>query len=497
MNNTKKFSVLILTLTIAGFSLNYLFAMQQPVVYDDDVAVVDQVTIISNDGNDFTIPVATAQLSVTLNDLIGEVGIGARIPLPNIDGPTLALVVECLTAMATEPPQQHKNTAHECLQATPAQDLIKLIAAANHLDIQPLIDAATKCLATVATIDDCHTALGVIKAAPLLRRVCMKFLQPQALTVRTFRVYSVAWSFDDAHLGFGSEDHNVIILDPKTGQRTQTLKGHQQLVQAIAWSPDGTCLASGSWDESIKIWNLETGECLQTLTGHDDCINTVAWSPHGKLFASGSDEIIKIWNTDTWECTQNIIENRQPINAIAWSPRGTCLAAGVGKTIKVWDHEWENTQTLIGHNRIVRAIAWSPCSKLLATGSDDHTIKIWHLETGECLQMLTEHAASVYSLAWNPDGSCLASGSSDHTIKIWDPLTGECLQTITGHTATATSVAWSSKGKYLASGSDDSATKIWNLRPTRAAIEAALPRITDRRLASFLRRCWNSIKGMS
>jgi len=36
----------------------------------------------------------------------------------------------------------------------------------------------------------------------------------------------------------------------------------------------------------------------------------------------------------------------------------------------------------------------------------------------------------VWSVAFSPDGCTLASGSQDETIKLWDVQTGECLKTL-------------------------------------------------------------------
>ncbi|MFH7027078.1 MAG: WD40 repeat domain-containing protein [Heteroscytonema crispum UTEX LB 1556] len=67
----------------------------------------------------------------------------------------------------------------------------------------------------------------------------------------------------------------------------------------------------------------------------------------------------------------------------------------------------------------MNAIAFSPDGKKIATGSDDKTVKIWKLETGEEPATLKAHFGGVYAVAFNPDGKTLVSASADNSIKIW------------------------------------------------------------------------------
>ncbi|MBW4568761.1 MAG: hypothetical protein KME31_12260 [Tolypothrix carrinoi HA7290-LM1] len=43
--------------------------------------------------------------------------------------------------------------------------------------------------------------------------------------------------------------------------------------------------------------------------------------------------------------------------------------------------------------------------------------------------VLSTHLEAVRSVAFCPDGQTLVSGSEDGTVKLWDVLTGECLKT--------------------------------------------------------------------
>ncbi|WP_367890299.1 WD40 repeat domain-containing protein [Sphaerospermopsis torques-reginae] len=51
--------------------------------------------------------------------------------------------------------------------------------------------------------------------------------------------------------------------------------------------------------------------------------------------------------------------------------------------------------TLLEHTRTVLAVAFSPNGEILATGSDDNTIKLWNVNTGEIISTLLGHSWSV------------------------------------------------------------------------------------------------------
>lgn len=125
--------------------------------------------------------------------------------------------------------------------------------------------------------------------------------------------------------------------------------------------------------------------------------------------------------------------------------------------------QWTCSRTLMGHLSWVRTVVIHPDGKTLASGGGDRTIKIWNLETGELLKILSAHTAWVRALAISADGSLLASCSNDRTIKLWQWRTGELLQTLTGDLGWIRSVAFSPDGQVLASGSQDKTVRLWSV----------------------------------
>ncbi|MEH2183638.1 nSTAND1 domain-containing NTPase, partial [Nostoc sp.] len=153
------------------------------------------------------------------------------------------------------------------------------------------------------------------------------------------------------------------------------------------------------------------------------------------------------------------------VRSVAYSPSGEQLAsASDDNTIKIWDvSSGQLVKTLTGHSSYVFSVAYSPNGQQLASASNDKTIKIWDVSSGKLLQTLSSHSNSVWSVVFSPDGQNLASASDDKTIKIWDIATGKVLRTLEGHTNSVNSVAYSSNGQKLASASDDKTIKIWDI----------------------------------
>ena len=103
-------------------------------------------------------------------------------------------------------------------------------------------------------------------------------------------------------------------------------------------------------------------------------------------------------------------------------------------------------QTLTGHGGLfsgVNSVAISPDNQVLASGSDDKSIRLWNVATGEVIATLVGHTGFVQSVAFSPDGAILASGSDDKMIKLWDLQTYQEICTLSEHSRAVKSVTFS------------------------------------------------------
>jgi WD40 repeat protein/DNA-binding SARP family transcriptional activator/predicted ATPase/DNA polymerase III delta prime subunit len=302
----------------------------------------------------------------------------------------------------------------------------------------------------------------------------------QTLQGHTGWVRSVAFSSDGQFLVSGSDDETVRVWQVETGICQKILQGHAGRIWSVACSPDGEILASSSSDRTIKLWHRHRGTCIHTLEGHTNWVRSIAFSQDGQLLVSGSeDRTIKLWSVPTGECRQTLRGHRNWVRSVAFSPDGQMIASGSGDhTVKLWQVlHGQCRKTLQGYVNRVWSVAFAPthhasnpsipsqsteCQGILASANDDHTIKIWDLNTLTCQQILSEHTNSVCAIAFNTTGNLLASGSEDQTVKLWDIQTGRCLYTLEGHTSRIWSVAFNTTGNLLASGSEDQTVKLWD-----------------------------------
>ncbi|MBN4000556.1 serine/threonine-protein kinase [Nostoc sp. LPT] len=293
------------------------------------------------------------------------------------------------------------------------------------------------------------------------------------------RVNTIAISPDGYTLASASDDKNIKLWDLNSKKVLASLSGHSQAVKSVTFSPDGQILATASDDKTIKLWEIETLKEICTLLGHSHAVKSVAFSPNRQILASGSwDKTVKLWdvNTGTEICT--IIGHQLQVNSVAFSPQGQLLAsASYDRTIRLWQiaalkgsqRELQNRpcysllSTLSGHAWAVLTVAFSPDGQILATGSDDNTIKLWEVNTGQLICTLVGHSWSVVAVAFTADGETLLSASCDKTVKLWRVSTAEEIATLSGHVDSVSAVAVSKVTQLIASGSRDKTIKLWQL----------------------------------
>ena len=214
-----------------------------------------------------------------------------------------------------------------------------------------------------------------------------------------------------------------------------------------------------------------------------------------------------------YDCSENSVQtnvkfeieiidaNVVSVYAIALSSNGNYIAwAGLGNDISL-----KGKPKLKGHIGSVNSLEFIDVGSLLLSGSNDHNIKIWDVESGSLIRTFSEHITVTRDAKFTPDGKSvisaeddyliywrnavsgqigrlpmyghsgsvltvdmstdmqiIVSGSSDKTVKIWDAQTGEMLNSIAAHNKSVYQVEFNPVINQFASCSSDSTIKIWD-----------------------------------
>ncbi|XP_054861303.1 coronin-7-like isoform X1 [Amphiprion ocellaris] len=126
------------------------------------------------------------------------------------------------------------------------------------------------------------------------------------------------------------------------------------------------------------------------------------------------------------------IQNSVSVVDFCWDPFDShrLAVAGDDAKIRVWqvpEGGLKETLTepeliLQGHTEKIYSIKFHPlASGLLVSSSYDLSVRLWSLESGEQVKLLTGHQDQVFGLAWSPDGRLLATVCKDGKVRIYDP----------------------------------------------------------------------------
>jgi WD40 repeat protein len=307
-----------------------------------------------------------------------------------------------------------------------------------------------------------------IRTWDLSRGICQRVFRAHKQ-----RIWTISLTPDGRHLISGSEDRTIKTWDLQAGKCVKTINGYGNWIKAISFIPQQDLLVSCHRDRMIRLWNLTNQICIHTLTGHTDAVLTIAISPDGNYLASSSlDRTLRIWDLQTLTCIHTIDTQSEGICALVFSPDGSRLISGNYQAeLQLWDlAAGKLDRTLAGHPNRIEAVALCPVRQLIATACENN-IRIWDLQTGDCLQTIVAHYLPVLTVAFSRDGRYLASGGMDKTAKIWDTSNWECLQTLAGHQSWITTVAFSPTPIASASPPDyqlivsggDRSIKRWNI----------------------------------
>ena len=254
--------------------------------------------------------------------------------------------------------------------------------------------------------------------------------------VKCIRSFNIAGSTFTAS---GSMDHTVALHSWQPTPKCQARIQHKAAVASVDERIDDSkaVLASGDWEGGLFLWDIRPAD------------ETDGAASSSKKRKTG----------------------------------GTSEDAEKGP-----DFSLSATVSLQAHQTKISGLAWGNHSKTngfsnshLITGSWDHSIKVWDMESQDCLLTLNgSKVVSCMDTSYHTAG-IVATGHPDCTVRLWDVRTDQSTSSLVSdsvfrpsHQAWISQVQWAVNKPYqVISTSHDGLIKVWDIR-------AALPLHTVR-----------------
>jgi WD40 repeat protein len=223
----------------------------------------------------------------------------------------------------------------------------------------------------------------------------------------------------------------------------------------------------------VRIWDLDVSD------GTSDDLDDVARA----AAAAASTILLKRWSpeeldsvslqtqiTDRIVAAQAAIDARSGRALLGHLPKRTFSHDGHsflylpdGNTVAVLDLATLTERfRLSGHTDLIMWAGTSPNDKVVATSSWDKTVRIWSMESGQTLHVLTGATNQGWSGAFSPDGELVAAGAGDQKVRIWRVDPGELLHTLGGFSFWVRSLSFSPDSRCLAAGATGGTLKVFN-----------------------------------
>ncbi|NEX19242.1 AAA family ATPase [Thiorhodococcus mannitoliphagus] len=308
-------------------------------------------------------------------------------------------------------------------------------------------------------------------------------------------IWNLAMSPDGKRILVASRAGRVLVLDAADGEQLSTLPTDGRFdrpVRRAVFSQDGQRIAVATLDEQIRVFDRQ-GVQLSVLGRikrgdrsvriHESSVRALAFSPDGSAIVAG-DGTGQLVRWDLADGDAEILgEHDLAIDDLSISPRidphlGEHLVLSVSqdKTARLWQLETGKPVAVLSHDTAISKAGFTRDGQRIITASGrDGSARLWSITPENGLAFRLPQDDHVRSVAIADRGSnaddgarlMVATASYDGRIDLWGYARGTAApvkeRTLDGHQDRVRHLAFSPSHRWLASASSDGTARLWEL----------------------------------
>ncbi|CAM9830637.1 unnamed protein product [Chrysoparadoxa australica] len=251
------------------------------------------------------------------------------------------------------------------------------------------------------------------------------------------KVGPVVTTDDGTLCASGGESGRIMVWDTGTGELVRSWESHYKAVTALRFAGDGSFLFSGGGDAMFTAWNVleivddefsEVGASkgpspVWSAAEHSLPITSIAVNQTSShLFTASWDRTARVWEASSGQLLYTVVF-KSALNIVVADPAERFLFLGgaenhvyqlqlsessataaasdgsIGSSLeqeglvsKLANFEATggtlSPQELRGHSGPVTALCCSSQGDILVSGSQDGSVRVWHIASGQCMHVL-------------------------------------------------------------------------------------------------------------
>ena len=232
-------------------------------------------------------------------------------------------------------------------------------------------------------------------------------------------IKSLAVSPDGKWFAAGDSEGTIRVWSISDRKELNSNELYSTGIIQIAISPDSQEIATITYDDEITIWSVDQLQQKNRFKVDTNGLQRIEYMTSDLLVAAG--ETTSSWDVRTGKLEQSLSPGRYNFT-MARLPDGTRFLFGVEDALQFWNVTDQKPESrLNGSFATEEFTAFSANGELLATANGS-SVRIWHITSGQLVQIIDATGWPITGLSWLPDTNLLVVASENGRTRIWGTM---------------------------------------------------------------------------